>query len=128
MCAKPWSGAIAAKSIANATTLLRSSPRPGSGLNGFVNNLTLGALINGDFDNSPPSGTPGALVGLIKGDTVRKGGLAKPSSAKPPFRRPSPPTLARKPAPRPPTRSTRRPPPPGFASGAVRALQDTFVN
>ena len=42
-----------------------------TGLNGFVNNLTPGAMIDGVFDNSPPSGTPGALYGLIEGDAAR---------------------------------------------------------
>ena len=45
-----------------------------AGLNGFVNNLTPGAMIDGVFDNSPPSGTPGALYGLIEGDAAREWG------------------------------------------------------
>jgi monoamine oxidase len=45
-----------------------------AGLNGFVNNLTPGAMIDGVFDCSPLSGTPGALLGLIEGDAAREWG------------------------------------------------------
>jgi monoamine oxidase len=44
------------------------------GLNGFVNNLQPGDPIDGVFDNSPPSGKPGVLFGLIEGDAARKWG------------------------------------------------------
>jgi monoamine oxidase len=40
-----------------------------AGLNGFVNNLTPGGILSGVFDNSPPSGTPGVLYGLIEGES-----------------------------------------------------------
>jgi monoamine oxidase len=45
-----------------------------AGLNGFVSNPTPGAMIDGVFDNSPPSGTPGVLFGLIEGDAARMWG------------------------------------------------------
>lgn len=45
-----------------------------AGLNGFVSNPSPGALINGVFDNSPPSGTPGVLYGLLEGDAARAWG------------------------------------------------------
>jgi monoamine oxidase len=51
------------------------------GLNGFVTNLTPGAMIDGVFDNSPPSGAPGALYGLIEGDAAREWG-ARPAEAR----------------------------------------------
>ena len=45
-----------------------------AGLNGFVTNLTPGAMIEGVFDNSPPSGSPGMLYGLMEGDGARAWG------------------------------------------------------
>ena len=45
-----------------------------AGLNGFANNPTPGAVLGGIFDNSPPSGTPGVLLGLIEGDAARTWG------------------------------------------------------
>ena len=45
-----------------------------AGLNGFVTNLTPGAMIDGVFDNSPPSGAPGMLYGLMEGDGARAWG------------------------------------------------------
>jgi monoamine oxidase len=45
-----------------------------AGLNGFVSNPTPGAMIDGVFDNSPPSGSPGVLYGLLEGDAARKWG------------------------------------------------------
>jgi monoamine oxidase len=45
-----------------------------AGLNGFVSNPTPGALVDGVFDNSPPSGTPGVLYALVEGDAARTWG------------------------------------------------------
>lgn len=45
-----------------------------AGLNGFVSNPTPGAMIDGVFDNSPPSGSPGVLFGLMEGDAARTWG------------------------------------------------------
>jgi monoamine oxidase len=49
-----------------------------AGLNGFVTNLTSGAMIEGVFDNSPPGGSPGILYGLMEGDGARAWG-ARPA-------------------------------------------------
>jgi monoamine oxidase len=56
---------------------IASYPTPfwrAAGRNGFVTNLTPGAVVSGVFDSSPPSGTPGALFGLIAGDAARHWG------------------------------------------------------
>lgn len=45
-----------------------------AGLNGFAINPTPGAVVGGIFDNSPPSGAPGVLLGLIEGDAARTWG------------------------------------------------------
>lgn len=45
-----------------------------AGLNGIVNNLTPGGIVTGVFDNTPPSGTPGVLFGLIESDPAREWG------------------------------------------------------
>ena len=45
-----------------------------AGLNGFVSSIDPDGVVGGVFDNSPPSGSPGALYGLMEGDTARKWG------------------------------------------------------
>jgi len=44
------------------------------GLNGLAINPTPGSVVEGVFDNSPPSGTPGALYGLMEADSAREWG------------------------------------------------------
>jgi monoamine oxidase len=46
-----------------------------AGLNGFVSNIDPDGVVSGVFDNSPPSGSPGALYGLIEGDAARTWGV-----------------------------------------------------
>ena len=60
------------------------------GLNGFVTNLTPGAMIEGVFDNSPPSGFPGMLYGLMEATAPVPGDPARPRSAKPRCWKPTP--------------------------------------
>ena len=45
-----------------------------AGLNGFVSSIDPDSIVSGVFDNSPPSGKPGVLYGLIEGDAARTWG------------------------------------------------------